>query len=93
MRLELGITYGESSFEEVADALPYLFDKQPREPKDFNLSDYLAKVAKYLDKNGIANADDIVALVHMMANKPELVKAAVHAVYSKSAGAIESNVA
>lgn len=93
LRLELGITYGESSFEQVADALPYLFEKQAREPKDFNLADYLAQVAKKLDANGIGNADDLIGLVHLLANNPDATKAAIHAAYSKAASTIESSAA
>lgn len=86
LRLELGITYGESSFEDVADALPYLFEKQPRQPKDFVLADYLAQVAKKLDANGIANADAVIAVASAMLNNPAATKAAVQAVYKATMG-------
>lgn len=93
LRLELGIEYQTSTFEEVAEALPDLFAKRERQTAEFNMADYLAKVAKKLDKEGIANADDLVGLVALLANNPEATKAAQRAAYDKTAGTIESNVA
>ena len=91
LRLELGITYGESSFEEVADALPYLFEKQPRQPKDFVLADYLAQVARKLDKEGVANADALVGLVAALANNDDATQAAVRAAYAHLQSVVQAS--
>ena len=93
LRLEYGIEYGESTFDDVVEVLPPLFAKVKADKKEFILADYLATVAKKLDKEGIANADDLVGLVSLLANNPDATRAAVHAAYSKTAGTVETNVA
>lgn len=93
LRVELMIQYGVDDFELTCAALPFIFEKAERQAKEFVLADYLAQVAKKLDKEGIANADDLVGLVSLLANNPDATKAAIHAAYNKTAGTVETNVA
>ncbi|MFG1549524.1 hypothetical protein ABMA80_16010 [Halobacteriovorax sp. FRX-3] len=70
----------QSSFEDLANSLPQLFEKKS-EPTPYNRDAYLANVAKKLEKEGEQNVQDIIGLVNAMLNSPELVKAAGKAIF------------
>lgn len=78
---ELGVVYSETSFEELADVLPELFAKVEKAKTEFNLADYLAKVAKKLDKEGVTNADKLMALVRVCMNDDAVTARAGAAAY------------
>ncbi|AAM28349.1 hypothetical protein [Vibrio phage VpV262] len=74
----------ESSFEDLANSLPQLFEKKS-EPTAYSRDAYLANVAKKLEKEGEQNVQDIIGLVSAMLDNPELVSAAAKAVFKQTA--------
>lgn len=88
LRLELGIEFRESTIEQVAEVLPELFAKVEREQVEFNLDDYLAKVATKLDKEGVQDADSIIAIAKYLSANPDKVADAMSVLFEQQLEAV-----
>lgn len=81
MRLKLGLEFRVSTVEEVAAALPAVFEaKAKRVQADFSIDDYTTKMATKLAKEGVADAELIAQLVNMLAKDSNGIGAAVKAI-------------
>ncbi|AUR85230.1 hypothetical protein NVP1077O_66 [Vibrio phage 1.077.O._10N.261.45.A10] len=86
MRLKLGLEFRVSTVEDVADALPAMFEaKAKRVQADFSIDEYTAKMATKLAKEGIADAELIAQLVNMLAKDPSALGNAAKAVFAVTA--------
>lgn len=81
---ELGID-GDSTLEALAEALPSeLFAKTPRKVSEYNRAEYLANVAKKLEKEGEPEVEAIMGVMSALLESPELVGAAMQGIVKAS---------
>jgi len=81
---ELGVN-ADTTLEALAEALPAeLFAKTPRKVSEYNRAEYLANVAKKLEKEGEPEVEAIMGLMAALLENPEHVKAASKAVFNVS---------
>lgn len=75
----------DTTLEALAEALPTeLFAKAPRKQTEYNRAEYLANVAKKLEKEGEPQVEAIIGLMAALLETPELTKAAAQAVFKAS---------
>lgn len=90
LQAELGVTYMLTTLDELSNALPNIFEKKEKETKEFNVDDYMTKVAATLAKNGVENADTIIALAQACMSSDEVLRNCITQLVSEEK---ESNVA
>jgi len=82
---ELNLVAEKSTLAEVSNALPNAFFKAPRKSVEFNRADYLASVAKKLGDNGETHHEEVMALVSVLLDNPELITKAAKAIVNGAA--------
>ena len=77
---DLGLEFRTSSIDDVANALPNLFEKKEKEAKEFNLAEYLANVGKKLAKEDVQNHKMITEILTAIASDQTLLNGAAYGI-------------